>query len=112
LRDERGAQKGGAAARNAPADLATPQTAGTLPEPVKPAGAAGGANPFSGVTARLAGGGARGSAHEVLRVLRDNLTGRPTLEIAGKRYGNVDEISDGEVRQALLTTVHDLEAFA
>ena len=34
------------------------------------------------------------------------------LEIAGKRYANLDEVSDGDVRQALMTSLHDLEAFA
>ena len=29
-----------------------------------------------------------------------------------KRYANLDELSEGEVRQALMTTLHDLEAFA
>jgi hypothetical protein len=112
LRAERGAQNGEAAA-----GLATPQVAGVPPElaklvPATPAAVSSGANPFAGVTARLTGGGARGSAHEVLRVLRDNLTGRLLLEIAGKRYAGLDDVGDGDVRQALMTTLHDLEVFA
>jgi hypothetical protein len=66
---------------------------------------------FAGVTARFTGG-AKGNAHEVLRVLRDNLTGRVTVEIAGKRYASLDEVRDSDMRQGLLTTLHDLELFA
>ena len=102
LRAERGGKD------NAPAASAEAPAA----EPVRPAAAAGGSNPFLGVTARLSGGAARGNAHEVLRVLRDNLTGRLLLEIAGKRYASLAEVSDGDVRQAVMTTLHDLEAFA
>jgi len=107
-REERGTLKG-AAAGSAPA----PQTAEPAPlDGAKPAAVVNAASPFAGVTARLTGGGARGSAHEVLRVLRDNLTGRLMLEIAGRRYASLAELSDGEMRQALLTTLHDLESFA
>ena len=94
-----------AAALNASA--ASPDVA-TSPVP-KPAGLG---NPFAGVAARFTGGAARGSAHEVLRVLRDNLTGRLMVEAAGKRYSNLGEVADGDVRQALLTTLHDLDIFA
>ena len=100
-REERGHKAGAGPVSASLADSGAPQSAA----------AASGSNPFAGVTARLAGGGARSNAHEVLRVLRDNLTGRLMLEIAGKRYASLDEVSEGEMRQALLTTVHDLEAF-
>ena len=109
LRQERTGQDGQTPAGAAPATI-TPAS-----EAVKPASAPNGPSgpsPFASVTARLTGGGARGSAHEVLRVLRDNLTGRLLLEIAGKRYASLDEVGEGEVRQALMTTLHDLEAFA
>lgn len=70
------------------------------------------ANPFAGLATRLSGARTRGSAHEVLRVLRDNLTGRVLIEIAGRRYPNLGDIQDEAVRAGLLTTLHDLEAFA
>lgn len=54
---------------------------------------------------------AKGSAHEVLRVLRDNLTGRLVIEIAGRRYANLDEFSDPALADGLLTTLNDLRAF-
>ncbi len=92
-------------------DGQTPAGAAPATEAAKPASAPSSPSPFASVTARLTGGGARGSAHEVLRVLRDNLTGRLMLEIAGKRYASLDELSEGEVRQALMTTLHDLETF-
>ena len=105
LREERAGKAGQAPkpAAGGPGEANPP-----APEPAK---AAGGPGPLAGVTARLTGGGARGSAHEVLRVLRDNLTGRLMLEIAGKRYASVDEVGEGDLRQALMTTLHDLEAF-
>ena len=123
LREERGPKDAEPAAGGAPVgvaapgDLAAPETAGAQPEPARleparPAAAASGSNPFAGVTARLTGGGARGSAHEVLRVLRDNLTGRLMLEIAGKRFASLNDENDDDVRQAVMTTLHDLEAFA
>jgi hypothetical protein len=107
LREERGGKE------SAPAASDSAVAAPGAPEPARHAAAAGGgSNPFLGVTARLSGGAARGGAHEVLRVLRDNLTGRLMLEIAGKRYASLSEIGQGDVRQALMTTLHDLEAFA
>lgn len=130
LRDER-ASKGGAtgqAARSSPAasvpgpsgaaaSVAASQSAAAgpepaKPEPAKPAGASSGGGTAVGAT--LAGGAARfdGNTHEVLRVLRDNLSGRLMLELAGKRYASLDEVSEGEVRQALTTTLHDLDVFA
>jgi hypothetical protein len=83
---------------------------GTPREAAKPAGG----NPFAGAAARLGGGSGapRGSAHEVLRVMRDNLTGRLSLEIAGERYASLDEMPEGEMRQAVMTTLGDLSAFA
>jgi len=107
LREERGSKD------SAPADGSAPAAAPAL-EPAKPvAAASGGSNPFLGVTARLSGGGAaRGSAHEVLRVLRDNLTGRLMLEIGGKRYASLSDVVEPDMRQALMTTLHDLQAFA
>jgi hypothetical protein len=106
LREERAGKDG----RAPGSTVGTPAEANTAaPEPAKTAG---GTGPLAGVSARLTGGGARGSAHEVLRVLRDNLTGRLLLEIAGKRYASLDEVGEGEMRQALLMTLHDLETFA
>jgi hypothetical protein len=111
----------GAGASIAPTSLTAPETGASKPEPARPEPAkpAGATNTvtaveaaFAGVTARFTGGGARGNAHEVLRLLRDNLTGRLMLEIAGKRYASLDEVSEGEVRRALMTTLHDLEALA
>src|SRR5438128_1650350 len=67
-----------AAASNAPTSRAAPESAASKPEPArpepaKPAGASSGVTAveaaFAGVTARFTGG-ARGNAHEVLRVLR------------------------------------------
>lgn len=51
------------------------------------------------------------NAHEVLRVARDNLTGRLIVELAGKRYTRFEDIQEAELAQALLTTVRDLEKF-
>src|SRR5260370_23614584 len=89
LREERGTQNADAAAGGPSASLAAPQAAGATPEPanVEPARAASvssGANPFAGVTARLTGRGARGSAHAVLRGLPDDLTRRLMGEISRK----------------------------
>lgn len=51
-------------------------------------------------------------ANEVLRVLRDRLTGRVLLEINGKRYTQLSEVTESEVRRALLLTLRDLQEFA
>jgi hypothetical protein len=51
------------------------------------------------------------SANEVLRVLRDRLTGRVLLEINGRRYAQLSEVTDSEVRRALLLTMRDLQEF-
>ncbi|MDW8327556.1 MAG: hypothetical protein RMK99_13420 [Anaerolineales bacterium] len=51
------------------------------------------------------------NANEVLRVLRDRLTGRVLLEINGKRYVQLSEVTESEVRRALLLTIRDLQEF-
>ena len=51
-------------------------------------------------------------AHEVLRVLRDNLSGRLIVEIGGKRYAKIGEIQDATIGQGFLTTLRDLSRFA
>lgn len=51
------------------------------------------------------------SANEVLRVLRDRLTGRVLLEINGRRYAQLSEVTDSDVRRALLLTLRDLQEF-
>jgi|SRR5579859_360208 len=118
LREERGGKES-AAETSAPHGAGAPAGSAAMapaleagkPDAARPAGGGvGGA--FAGVTARFSGNAARGNAHEVLRVLRDNLTGRLSLEIAGKRYPSLDDVRDDEVRQALMTTLQDLEAFA
>jgi hypothetical protein len=50
-------------------------------------------------------------AHEVLRVLRDDLTGRLMLEIGGQRFNRVMEIQDPNLGRGLVTTVRDLQRF-
>ena len=51
-------------------------------------------------------------AHEVLRVLRDNLSGRLIVEIGGKRYAKIGDIQDATIGQGFLTTLRDLSRFA
>ncbi len=51
-------------------------------------------------------------AHEVLRVLRDRLTGRLVVEIAGRRYTQVGDIQDPNIQRGFLTTLQDLGGFA
>jgi hypothetical protein len=51
------------------------------------------------------------NANEVLRVLRDRLTGRVLIEINGKRYTQLSEVTESEVRRALLLTMRDLQEF-
>src|SRR5947209_18127357 len=108
LREERG--KDGAPAGSS-AGSPTPAAAaglGTAEPDARPAAANSSTSvgsAFAGVTARLASAAPRGNAHEVLRVLRDNLTGRLVLEIAGKRYASLDELDDAEVRRALMTNL-------
>jgi hypothetical protein len=50
-------------------------------------------------------------AVEVLRVLRDRLTGRVVVEVGGKRYARLAEIAEPGVQEGLLVTLHDLQAF-
>lgn len=52
------------------------------------------------------------SAVEVLRVLRDRLTGRVVVEVGGQRYNRFTEILDVNVQEGLLVTLHDLQSFA
>ncbi len=52
------------------------------------------------------------NANEVLRVLRDRLTGRVLIELNGKRYTQLSDVTEGEVRRALLLTLRDLQEFA
>jgi hypothetical protein len=82
-----------------PADAPGAEAA-SAPAPAKPA-----------LGGRL-GRRAKGSAHEVVRVLRDNLTGRLVVEIGGRRYGSLADLDDPAVRQGLLTTLRDLDDFA
>ena len=51
-------------------------------------------------------------AHEVLRVLRDRLTGRLIVEIAGRRYTQVGDIRDPNIQRGFLTTLQDLGSLA
>jgi hypothetical protein len=51
-------------------------------------------------------------AHEVLRVLRDHLTGRLVVEIGGRRYAHTAEVTEPRILQGFLTTLQDLENFA
>lgn len=116
LRQERSRKNAEAAqlpaASNPAPEAASSDAPAPLPEAPKPSGGTAVGAAFAGVTARFSGGAARGNAHEVLRVLRDNLTGRLALEIAGKRYASLAEVQDSNVRQGLMTTLQDLEAFA
>lgn len=52
------------------------------------------------------------NAHEVLRVMRDHLTGRLIVEIAGKQYTQVGEMQDPIIHQGFVTTLQDLGSFA
>lgn len=52
------------------------------------------------------------NANEVLRVMRDKLTGRVLLDINGRRYSQLSEIADSDVRRAFLLTMRDLQEFA
>ena len=67
--------------------------------------------PAKAAPAKPAAGRPKGSAHEVLRVLRDNLTGRLIIEIAGRRYANLEELTDPALNEGLLTTLNDLRVF-
>jgi hypothetical protein len=52
------------------------------------------------------------NANEVLRVMRDKLTGRVMLDINGRRYSQLSEMVDSDVRRAFLLTMRDLQEFA
>jgi len=51
------------------------------------------------------------NAHEVLRVLRDNLTGRLVVEIAGRRYERIQDIRDANIGRGFVMTLRDLQKF-
>ena len=126
LREERKAKAAAHAPDHAEAKPATlpPQLTKVLP--ASPAPAVGAASPASpaaspltdgmarltaGVMARIPRGAAPGSAHEVMRVLRDNLTGRILIELGGQRYATPGEVQDADLRQALQTILADLKVF-
>ncbi len=69
-------------------------------------------NALGNLFKRPSGGGLVPGAHEVLRVARDNLTGRLLVEVAGQRFAKLSDIADPTLAQAVLTTLHDLQAFA
>ncbi|MCC6190862.1 MAG: hypothetical protein IT318_17710 [Anaerolineales bacterium] len=108
MREERAARQAREAASGA--------TPGALPSdppaeaPAAPAPAR--ASLLSGLGNRLGSGRPRGAAHEVLRVLRDNLTGRLLIEIGGQRYANLDDLPDPILRQGLMAALRDLSDFA
>lgn len=107
MRDER-AKKEGKAGAKAPAESAPAGEASAPADPAAPARPA-----MAAFTDRLGlGSRPKGNAHEVLRVLRDNLTGRLVIEIAGRRYGQVADVDDPAVFQGLLTILRDLHDFA
>jgi hypothetical protein len=94
MREERAAKEargaaGGqeAKADTTPAEAELPAPAATAASPA--ASAPSRPNPLSGVAARLGSGRPKGNAHEVLRVLRDNLTGRLLIEIGGQRFASL-----------------------
>jgi hypothetical protein len=69
-------------------------------------------NLFKRASSGSGGGSSTPGAHEVLRVARDNLTGRLLVEVAGQRFAKLSDITDPTLAQAVLTTLHDLQAFA
>ncbi len=116
MRDER-AKKDAKEGAPAPAEPApggeTPAPGAAPAAPASTPAAAPGRSPLASFSDRLGlGGRPKGSAHEVLRVLRDNLTGRLVIEIAGRRYGQAADVDDPAVYQGLLTTLRDLHDFA
>jgi hypothetical protein len=116
MREERAAKeaKGTAPGQDEKTD-ATPEAAepSALPPPTSPTPSAPGRpNPLTSVAARLGGGRPKANAHEVLRVLRDNLTGRLLIEIAGQRFASLRDLQDPTLYQGLVTTLRDLYAFA
>jgi hypothetical protein len=112
LREER-AKKEAAEAAPKPAELnesgePVAPALEAAPTPAKPA-----TNSLASFTGRLGlGPRPKDSAHEVLRVLRDNLTGRLVIEMGGRRYGQPADVDDAAVYQGLLTTLRDLNSFA
>jgi hypothetical protein len=117
MRDERAAKEGkaaaerqGAMAETTPAEDVTPAQASAGASPA--ANVLGRPSPLSGVAARLGSGRSKGNAHEVLRVLRDNLTGRLVIELAGQRFASLRDLQDPTLYQGLVTTLRDLQAFA
>jgi len=70
------------------------------------------AAPAAGPRSGAAGTPTPADAHEVLRVLRDNLSGRLIVEIGGKRYAKIGDIQDATIGQGFLTTLRDLSRFA
>ena len=113
MREER-AKKEGTAGADAPAPEGEAPTPIAAPAaPISAPSAAPTRGPLASFSERLGlGGRPKGSAHEVLRVLRDNLTGRLLIEIAGRRYGQAADVDDPAVYQGLLTTLRDLHDFA
>jgi hypothetical protein len=121
LREERAKKEAGEAAGSGAAGASVveagapgsapgePISTAAAPVPAPPVGP----NPLASFGERL-GLRARpkGSAHEVLRVLRDNLTGRLVVEMGGKRYGQAADVEDPATYQGLLTTLRDLHDFA
>lgn len=106
-KEARGAPEPGEAAAE-PAPAAPEAAAPATPPVMTPARA----NPLSGVAARLGSARNKGNAHEVLRVLRDNLTGRLLLEIGGRRFASLGDLQDPTLYQGLVTTLRDLYDFA
>lgn len=104
--------------QNPPAEQPTP-----TPKPEAAAAPQPNANPAAPVLNAVgdffkrasSGGGGQASApgaHEVLRVARDNLTGRLLVEVAGQRFAKLSDIQDAQLAQAILTTLRDLQEFA
>lgn len=108
MREERAARQareaaGGAAPDAKPSD--PPAEAPAAPAPAR-------ASPLFGLGSRLVSGRPKGTAHEVLRVLRDNLTGRLLIEMGGQRYASLDDLPDPILRQGLMMILRDLSDFA
>jgi hypothetical protein len=76
-----------------------PEAAAAPPAPL--------AAPTSSIAARADNG-----AREVLRVLRDPISEALLVEVAGQRYQQMGDIRLSSVREGLLNTLRDLEAFA
>jgi hypothetical protein len=93
-----------------------PQTPKPETSPLPASNASAGLNVFGNFFKRASSGGSgvvnTPGAHEVLRVARDNLTGRLLVEVAGQRFAKLSDIQDAQLAQAVLTTLHDLQEFA